>query len=185
MTASRHTTPIVIPPLDAYVVPDTETIGATVVNTGNAVTVPLGTTVALDDGGAAMWIQAASAIPAFNAVIIGATHRASNMSTTNVAVTTGLSKQIGWAQISIAVSAQGWVHTAGRVIGQVASTTHDNGVLFTHATVGLVSNITISAAMVAGVVMKAGVESVSNATTRTLIVPHGAMILPVGGSVIL
>lgn len=183
MTASRHTTPIVIPPLDAYVVPDTETIGATVVNTGNAVTVDLGTTVALDDGGSAMWVQAATAIPAFNAVIISSNFRASNLTVVNVASGSGgISKQVGWAQISIAVSAQGWVHNSGRVRASLAATASDNAALFCTSTPGLISNITVSAALVAGVVLKAGLQSVSAATSRTVIAPHGAMILHLGGT---
>ena len=183
MTASRHTTPIIIPALDSTAAQDTETVGSTVVNTGNAVTVPLGTVVSLDDGGEAMYVRAASAVGQYNAVVISSGHIASNLTTTNVAKGDGgISKQVAWAQTSIAVSASGWVHLSGRPIGELAANCANQIALFTTATAGVLDDATVSAAMVAGVCLKIGATSVSNATARTLIVPKGAMILPFGGS---
>ena len=183
MTASKHTTPLVIPPLGSNVAADTETIGSTVVSTGNAVTVDLGTTIKLDDGGEAVWCQMASAVGQYNAVVVSSNFRASNLTTTNVAQGAGgISSQIGWAQTSIAVSNQGWIHTSGRPIGELAANVGNQNVLFTTATAGALDDATVSAAMVAGVKLKAGATSVSNATARTLIVPVGAMILPLGGT---
>jgi hypothetical protein len=183
MTASKHTTPIIIPPLDSNIAQETETIGSTVVSTGNAVTVDLGTTIKLDDGGEAVWCQMASAVPAFNAVVVASNFRASNLTTTNVAKGQGgISSQVGWAQTSIAVSNQGWIHTSGRPIAQLAANIGEQNLLFTTATAGFLDDATVSAAMVSGAKPKIGATSVSNATARTIIVPVGAMILPLGGT---
>jgi len=183
MTASRHTTPIIIPALDSTTVQETETIGSTVVNTGNSNTVPLGTTVKLDDGGEAMYCQMASAVGQYNAVVISVGHVASNLTTTNVAKGQGgISRQVGWAQTSIAVSAFGWIHTSGRPIAELAANCAEMVPLFTTATAGALDDATVSAAMVTGAVAKIGATSISNATARTIIVPVGAMILPLGGT---
>lgn len=183
MTASKHTTPIIIPPLGSNVTQDTETVGTTVVNTGNAVTVELGTTVKLDDGGEAIWCQMTSAVPQYNAVVVSVGFKASNLTTTNCAKGQGgISSQIGWAQTSIAVSNQGWIHTSGRPIGHVLANVAEQVVLFTTATPGSLDDATVSAAMIAGAKLKIGATSVSNATARTIIVPVGCMVLPLGGT---
>jgi hypothetical protein len=140
---------------------------------------PLGTTVKTNDGGEAVFCQALSAIGQYNAVVISSGHVASNLTTTNVAAGDGgISKQVGWSQTSIAISAFGWIHTAGRPIGEVAANCANQAILFTTATAGVVDDATISAALIAGVVMKVGATSVSNATARTLIVPVGAYVHP-------
>ncbi len=183
MTASKHTTPIIIPALDRTFAQDTETVGSTVVPTGNAPKVDLGTTIKLDDGGEAVFCQMASAVGQYNAVVISSAFVASNLTTTNAAKGAGgISRQVGWAQVSIAVSASGWIHTSGRPIGEVAANCADMIPLFTTATAGIIDSTTVSAAMLAGAVLKIGATSASNATAKTLIVPVGCMILPFGGT---
>jgi len=175
--ATQHTTPIIIPALDAYSsqTGNTETIGSTVVQTGNAVRMPLGTKVSLNDGGEALYVQALSAIPAFNAVVISVGHVASNLTTTNAADGSGISKQVGWAQTSIAISAYGWVQTSGRPKGNLASACADRVILFTTGTAGVLDDATVSAALIAGVVSK---TTISNATAITLMVPTNAFVHP-------
>jgi hypothetical protein len=158
-TISNHTTPIILAQaLDA--VSSTEKL-------------PVGTVVATNDGGQAMYVQTMSAISTGNAVVIDVDHRVSNLTTTNAGT---ISKQVAWAQTSIAVSVYGWVQLSGRPIGKKAADCQDRVILFTTATAGVVDDITVSEALIAGVVAK---TSSTTATLGTLIVgPQGAFIHP-------
>ena len=163
-TISHHTTPIILAQaLDAKT--SATSVGAAIV--------PLGLVVDTNDGGRAMYVQAMSAISTANAVVIAEDHRVSNLTTTNAGT---ISKQVAWAQTSIASSTFAWVQLSGRPIGKKAANCQDRVILFTTATPGVVDDVTVSEALIAGVVSK---SSSTTATVGTLLVgPQGAFIHP-------
>mgnify|MGYP005813197071 CR=1 FL=1 len=140
----------------------------------------IGTVVDTNDGGTAMYCQALSGVAQYNGVVIAEDFTCRSLATANVANSTGDSKQVGWAQTSCPSGSYCWIQTSGRPIGEVAANVGDKITLYTTATAGILDDATITQAMVAGVVMKAGATSVSNATARTLIVPTRAFIAPHG-----
>jgi len=173
MSITHHVTPIILgQALDSYTSATTETVGST---TLTSTQIPLGTVVSTNDGGTAKYVQVLSAVNAFNAVVIGVDNVASNLTTTNAADTSGIGKEVGWAQTSIAISSYGWVQTSGRPKGKLAADCADRVTLFTTATAGVLDDATVSAALIAGVVSK---TTISNATAITLMVPTRAFIFP-------
>ena len=155
-----HTTPIIIPPLDAN---DTEA------------RIPKGTTVALSDGGSATYVRAGSEIARYDAVAIRVDQSVISLTTAAVAEDSGSTKQVGFAQTSIASGNYGWVQTSGRPKVKLAANCGDQVILFTTATGGVLDDATVSASLIAGVVSK---TTISNATAITCIVPHGAYVHP-------
>ena len=157
---TQHTSPFIIPPLDAN---------------DDEARIRTGTTVALDDGGVAVYVQAGSEIAQFEAVAIRVDQTVISLTTAAVAEGTGSTKQVGFAQTSIASGNYGWVQTSGRPKVKLAANCADQVILFTTATAGVLDDATVSASLIAGVVSK---TTISNATAITVIVPHGAYVHP-------
>lgn len=160
MSITHHISPIIIPALDA--VSTTEDI-------------QVGTVVKTNDGGEAIYVQAASAIAQYNMVVLAVDNTVVNATTAAVTDATGTGKEVAWAQTSIASGSYGWVQKSGRPLGKVAANCADRVILFTTATAGVLDDATVSAAYVAGVVSK---TTISNATAITLMVPNGAHARP-------
>lgn len=130
-----------------------------------------GTTVTTSDGGMAKYVQAGSEIAQFNAVAINENNQVVNLITAVITEATGSSREVGFAQTSIASGNYGWVQLSGRPKVKLAANCADQVILFTTSTAGTLDDATVSGAMIAGVV--AG-TTISNATAVTCIVPHGA-----------
>lgn len=134
-----------------------------------------GTTVFLNDGGMAVYVRAGSEIAQFAAVAVQENHSVVNLTTGAATEATGSSRQIAFAQTSIASGRYGWVQLSGRPKVKLAANAADQVVLFTTGTAGVLDDATISACLIAGVV---AATSISNATAVTVIVPHGAYVHP-------
>lgn len=126
-----------------------------------------GTVVSLSDGGQAMYVKALSEISTYACVLIDASATA-RMSTTALAVTL---KRVGFAQVSIASAWYGWVQLGGAPMVNCAANCAPNVALYTTATVGVLDDATVSAALVAGVTAQ---NTISNATAVTIVAgyPH-------------
>ncbi len=133
--------------------------------------VNVGTLVNLDDGGQAVYVQAASEIPQFNAVCIPATNVAQNATTARVAST----KRVGFAQVSIASGYYGWVQLGGKVRVNVSASCLPGVALYTTTTEGRLDDATVSGALVAGVVT----EVTASATSAMTAVAAYTMVIPV------
>lgn len=135
--------------------------------------IAVGTKVDLSDGGEAVYVQADSEIAQFNAVVFAPDYGVVNATTTTVAAGSGTSKQIGFAQTSIASGNYGWVQTSGRPKVKLASACADRVALFTTGTAGVLDDAVVSVAEVFGAVSK---TTISNATAVTVLVGHPAFI---------
>ena len=135
----------------------------------------VGTLVNLDDGGQAVYVQAASEISQFNAVCIPASNIATNATTARVAST----KRVGFAQVSIASGQYGWVHLGGKVRVQVSASCLPGVALYTTTTEGRLDDATVSGALVAGVVT----ELTASATSAMTAVAAYTMVIPVPANV--
>ena len=133
--------------------------------------VNVGTVVTLDDGGMAVYVQAASSIAQYNAVAIPNTNIATNATTARVAET----KRIGFAQVSIASGSYGWVHLGGKVRVNVSASCLPAVALYTTTTEGRLDDATVSGALVAGVVT----ELTASATSAMTAVAAYSMVIPV------
>ena len=132
--------------------------------------VNVGTVVTLDDGGMAVYVQAASAIAQYNAVLIPNSNIATNATTARAADT----KRVGFAQVSIASGSYGWVHLGGKVRVNVGASCLPAVGLYTTSTEGRLDDATVSGALVAGVVTELTASAVSAMTAVaafTMIVP--------------
>lgn len=140
-------------------------------DTQTSAAVNVGTVVTLDDGGMAVYVQAASAISQYNAVAIPNTNIATNATTARVAET----KRIGFAQVSIASGSYGWVHLGGKVRVNVSASCLPAVALYTTTTEGRLDDATVSGALVAGVVT----ELTASATSAMTAVAAYSMVIPV------
>lgn len=120
----------------------------------------VGTKVTLDDGGEAVYVQAASALSQYNAVLIPNSNIATNATSARSAST----KRVGFAQVSIASGEYGWVHLGGKVRVNVAVSCNPNVPLYTTATEGVLDDATVSGALVAGVVTELTASAASALT---------------------
>lgn len=130
---------------------------------GNVDTSPqfnLGTVVNLDDGGQAMYVQAASSVAQYAAVSVLVNDAVVPLTTTNSAN----SKAVGFAQTSIASASYGWVQLGGRPRVSVATSCQPNVPLFTTATGGVLDDATVTAGLVAGLVATTSAASASAVT---------------------
>jgi hypothetical protein len=130
-----------------------------------------GTLVTLDDGGMAVYVQAASEISQYNAVCIPNTNIAQNATTARVAST----KRVGFAQVSIASGSYGWVQVGGKVRVNVSASCLPGVALYTTTTEGRLDDATVSGALVAGVVT----EVTASATSAMTAVAAFTMVIPV------
>lgn len=135
-----------------------------------------GFTVSSNEGGTFQYCEARSGVAQYNGVVISDDFTCRSLATANVAGGTGDGKAVGWAQTSAASGEFVWIQTSGRPIAEVAASCSNKISLYTTATAGIIDDATITQALIAGVVMKAGATSVSNATARTLIVPSRAFV---------
>lgn len=140
-------------------------------DTQTSPSVNVGTLVNLDDGGQAVYVQAASEISQFNAVCIPATNVAQNATTARVAST----KRVGFAQVSIASGYYGWVQLGGKVRVNVSASCLPGVALYTTTTEGRLDDATVSGALVAGVVT----EVTASATSAMTAVAAFTMVIPV------
>lgn len=131
----------------------------------------VGTTVTLDDGGTAVYVQAASDIAQYNAVCIPNTNIATNATTARVAST----KRVAFAQTSIASGQYGWVQIGGKVRVNVSASCLPAVALYTTSTEGRLDDATVSGAMIAGIVT----ELTASATSAMTAVAAWSMVIPV------
>ena len=144
-------------------------------DTQTSPSINVGTLVNLDDGGQAVYVQAASEISQFNAVCIPATNIATNATTARVAST----KRVGFAQVSIASGQYGWVQLGGKVRVNVSASCLPGVALYTTTTEGRLDDATVSGALVAGVVT----ELTASATSAMTAVAAYTMVIPVPANV--
>ena len=144
-------------------------------NTDSTPAINTGTVVTLDDGGLAVYVQAASVISQYNAVCIPATNIVTNATTARVANT----KRIGFAQVSIASGYYGWVQLGGKVQVNVSASCLPAVALYTTSTEGRLDDATVSGALVAGVVT----EVTASATSAMTAVAAFTMVIPVPANV--
>lgn len=140
-------------------------------DTQTSPSINVGTVVNLDDGGQAVYVQAASEISQYNAVCIPATNIATNATTARVAST----KRVGFAQVSIASGQYGWVQLGGKVRVNVSASCLPAVALYTTSTEGRLDDATVSGALVAGVVT----ELTASATSAMTAVAAFTMVIPV------
>ena len=129
-------------------------------DTQTSASINVGTVVNLDDGGQAVYVQAASNISQFNAVLIPNTNIATNATTARTANT----KRVGFAQVSIASGQYGWVQLGGKVRVSVLVSCNPAVPLYTTTTEGALDDATISGALVAGVVTELTASAASAMT---------------------
>lgn len=149
----------------------TPIIGVALTDVSTSPSFNVGTTVLLDDGGQAVYVQAASNISQYNAVCIPNTNIATNATTARVAAT----KRVGFAQVSIASASYGWVQLGGKVRVNVSASCLPAVALYTTTTEGVLDDATVSGAMVAGVVT----EVTASATSAMTAVAAFPQIIPV------
>ena len=145
-------------------------------DTQTSAAVNVGTVVTLDDGGMAVYVQAASNISQYNAVLIPNTNIATNATTARSAST----KRVGFAQVSIASGQYGWVQLGGKVRVNVSASCLPAVALYTTTTEGVLDDATVSGALVAGVVT----ELTASATSAMTAVAAYTMIVTgtIGGA---
>ena len=129
-------------------------------DTQTSPSINVGTLVNLDDGGQAVYVQAASEISQYNAVCIPASNVAQNATTARVANT----KRVGFAQVSIASAYYGWVQLGGKPRVNVATACEPSVPLFTTATAGVLDDATVTGGLVAGIVATTSAASASAVT---------------------
>jgi hypothetical protein len=120
----------------------------------------LGTVVNLDDGGQAIYVQAASTVATYAAVAVQVNNTVVPLTTTNSAG----SKAVGFAQVSIASAYYGWVQLGGKPRVLVAANCQPSVPLFTTATAGVLDDATVTAGLVAGLVATTSTVTASNVT---------------------
>jgi hypothetical protein len=120
----------------------------------------LGTVVNLDDGGQAIYVQAASTVATYAAVSVLVDNTVVPLTTTNSAA----SKAVGFAQVSIASAEYGWVQLGGKPRVLVAANCQPSVPLFTTATAGVLDDATVTAGLIAGLVATTSTVTASNVT---------------------
>ena len=121
-----------------------------------------------NEGSEWMYVQAASAIPAFCAVMINQSSKAVNLLTANSAS----SKAVGFAQVSVASASYSWVALQGSNIKvKLAADCAPNVNLYTTAVAGVLDDASVANGLVAGVI---ATVTISNATAVRIIAynPH-------------
>ena len=129
----------------------------------------LGTVVNLDDGGQAIYVQAASTCATYAAVSVRVDNKVVPLTTTNSAA----SKAVWFAQVSIASAYYGWVQLGGKPVVNLAASCLPAVPLFTTATAGTLDDATVTGGLVEGIV---ALTTASGATALTCVAgyPHVA-----------
>ena len=135
-------------------------IGVSLGYTDTSPSFNLGTTVNLDDGGQAIYVQAASTCATYAAVAVQVDNTVVPLTTTNSAA----SKAVGFAQVSIASAYYGWVQLGGKPRVNVATACEPSVPLFTTATAGVLDDATVTGGLVAGIVATTSAASASAVT---------------------
>jgi len=146
-------------------------IGVALGDVGTTATFNLGTVVNLDDGGQAMYVQAASDVSQFAAVSVRTDETAVPLTTTNAAA----SKRVAFAQTSIASAQYGWVQLGGVVKVNLLTGCVASVPLFTTATAGCLDDATVSGngvGLVVGVTNAGSTASGTTALTCIAAYPH-------------
>jgi len=146
-------------------------IGVALGDVSPTATFQVGTVVNLDDGGQAMFVQAASDISQFAAVSVRSDDTAVPITTTNAAN----SKKVAFAQTSIASAQYGWVQLGGVVRVNLLTACAPNVPLFTTATAGCLDDATVSGngvGLVVGVTNAGSTASGTTALTCIAAYPH-------------
>ena len=144
-------------------------IGVSLGYTDTSPSFNVGTTVNLDDGGQAVYVQAASTVATYSAVSVRVDNSVVPLTTTNAAE----SKAVGFAQVSIASAEYGWVQLGGKPVVNLAASCLPAVPLFTTATAGVLDDATVTGGLVEGIV---AVTTASGATALTCVAgyPHVA-----------
>ncbi len=151
-------------------------IGVNLTRVDSTALFPVGTMVNLNDGGQAIYVKAsASALSTYAACVIGINGVATMLTTTNAATNPG---RIGFAQVSVATSAYGWVQMGGQPIVNLAANCAPNVALFTTSTAGVLDDATVTAGFIAGTYAQ---TTISNATAVTLVAIPAAFVSLYGG----
>ena len=135
----------------------------------------LGTTVNLDDGGQAVYVQAASAVSQYDAVAVLGDNTVVPLTTTNSAN----SKVVGFAQVSIAAASYGWVQIGGKPVVKLAASCNPAVPLYTTATAGTLDDAVVSGGLVAGIV---ALTTASGATALTCVAGYPHVLTGVAGT---
>ena len=143
-------------------------------DTQTSASVKVGTTVNLDDGGQAVYVQAASTVSTYAAVSVLVNNTVVPLTTTNSAN----SKAVGFAQTSIASASYGWVQIGGKPRVSVATACQPNVPLYTTATPGVLDDAVVSGGLVAGLV---ATTSAASASAVTCIAGYVHVFTGVGG----
>jgi hypothetical protein len=149
-------------------------IGVALGNTDTSPQFNVGTSVNLDDGGQAVYVQAASAVAQYDAVSVRFDNTVVPITTTNSAN----SKAVGFAQTSIASAAYGWVQIGGKPVVKLAASCLPAVPLYTTATAGTLDDAAVSGGLVAGIV---AVTTASGATALTCVAGYPHVLSGVAG----
>jgi hypothetical protein len=149
-------------------------IGVALGNTDTSPQFNVGTSVNLDDGGQAVYVQAASAVAQYDAVSVRFDNTVVPITTTNSAN----SKAVGFAQTSIASAAYGWVQIGGKPVVKLAASCLPAVPLYTTATAGTLDDTAVSGGLVAGIV---AVTTASGATALTCVAGYPHVLSGVAG----
>ena len=150
-------------------------IGVSLGYTDTSASFKLGTTVNLDDGGQAVYVQAASAVSLYDAVSVRGDNTVVPVTTTNSAN----SKVIGFAQVSIAPASYGWVQIGGKPVVKLAASCNPAVPLYTTATAGTLDDAVVSGGLVAGIV---ALTTASGATALTCVAGYPHVLTGVAGT---
>lgn len=150
-------------------------IGVSLGYTDTSASFKLGTTVNLDDGGQAVYVQAASAVSLYDAVAVLGNNTVVPLTTTNSAS----SKAIGFAQVSIAAASYGWVQIGGKPVVKLAASCNPAVPLYTTATAGTLDDAVVTGGLVAGIV---ALTTASGATALTCVAGYPHVLTGVAGT---
>ncbi len=150
-------------------------IGVSLGYTDTSASFKLGTTVNLDDGGQAVYVQAASAVSQYDAVSVRGDNTVVPVTTTNSAN----SKVVGFAQVSIAAASYGWVQIGGKPVVKLAASCLPAVPLYTTATAGTLDDAVVSGGLVAGIV---ALTTASGATALTCVAGYPHVLTGVAGT---
>ena len=135
----------------------------------------VGTVVNLDDGGQAIYVQAASTVATYAAVAVRVNNTVVPLTTTNSAG----SKAVGFAQVSIASASYGWVQIGGKPVVKLAASCLPAVPLYTTATAGTLDDAVVSGGLVAGIV---ALTTASGATALTCVAGYPHVLTGVAGT---
>jgi len=150
-------------------------IGVALNNTDSSPSFAVGTTVNLNDGGQAVYVQASSDVSQYAAVSVRVDNTVVPITTTNSAN----SKVVGFAQASIASAYYGSVQIGGKPVVKLAASCLPNVPLYTTATAGVLDDAVVSGGLVAGLV---ATVTASGATSLTCVAAYPHVLTGTAGT---